>query len=96
MRKMAERLTFHCIGETFHFGVQNFHFLSEEFPSSERRILGSLFRAPLQFLSAKFEFSECRIYSVEFAFSEHRILGGLTRVFLSAKLAFSKRGISIL
>ncbi len=47
--------------QNFHSWVWNFHFLSVEFPFSERRILASLFRALLQFLHAKFAFSEHRI-----------------------------------
>ncbi len=73
--------------------------LSVEFPFSERRILGGLFRAPLQFLSANFAFSEHRIsifeghissFSMEFAFSERRI-----QQFLSATFEFSERIIYI-
>ena len=53
------------------FWPQNFH--------SELKILGGLFRAPLQFLSTNMAFSECRIsilkrkiliFSAEFAYSE--------------------------
>ncbi len=60
-QKITEKQTFHGIGEIFHF-------LSAEFPFSECRILAGLFRAPLQFLTAKLAFSDRRI-----SIFEHRI-----------------------
>ncbi len=88
--KIMEKPTFHSTGEFFYFLSAEFPFLSTEFPFSERRILGGLLRAPLQFLSAKFAFSECRIsiFSTEFAVSEHRILGSLFRAVLGCKICF--------
>ncbi len=63
--------------QNFYFWAWNFHFLSSKFPFSEHRILGSLIRAPLQFLNAKFAFSENGISMTRavFAFSELRIMG---------------------
>ncbi len=51
-------------------------FLSAEFPFSEHRILGGLFRTPLQFFSAKF------------AVSENRILAGLVGAVFQCKTCF--------
>ncbi len=90
-----EKLTFHIIGRISIF-EHRISFLSTEIPFSECifsfsewRILGSLFRVPLQFGSTKFAFSERRILifvhikyafflSAEFPFSECGILKGVT------------------
>ncbi len=76
-------MTFHDIGDIFQFLGAEFPSLSAEFPFSGRRILGGLFKAPLQFLSAKFRLLsvEFRYFSVEFAFCEHGILEGLLNVY---------------
>ncbi len=70
--------TFHGFGKIFHFLSADFHvlrmkfpFLSAEFPSSECRILGGLFRAPLQFwvLNLHFLSTEFPFFSAQFVFS---------------------------
>ncbi len=103
--KFQKKMTFDGTGEIFHFlsaefsffWVRNFNFLSTEIPFSERRIQGSLFRALLQFLSAKFTFYENIIsqkHNFKFLVQNLHFLSTEFRVvylaqFFSSKISFS-------
>ncbi len=97
---LCGKVCFSWLWENFPFSEQkehSFHFFSTEFPFSEHRILGSLFRAPLQFQAQNLHLlrTEFRFSSAQVAFSEHRILGGLLRVVFERRISNYEHRISI-
>ncbi len=55
---------FHGFRKIFNFLIENLHFLSTEFPVSEHRILGSLFRAQLRFWVLNLHFLNTEFWAV--------------------------------
>ena len=88
--KLLKKQTFHDIGDIFHFLRAEFLFWSAEFPFSERRILGSLFRETAVFEGKNLHFlsAECLFLNTKFWFLEFWNL-----YFLSTEFAFSERRI---